>query len=297
MELYKNEEGYLKLLLDILNNGEKKITRNGAVLSQFGISIAFNNINELFPLLTTKKVFFRGVVEELLWFLKGSTNVKELQDKNIHIWDGNSSRDYLDSIGLVHYKEGELGPVYGHQWRNFNGTYNMTKKNGIDQIAYVIDELRKNNNSRRAVLSAWNPSQLNEMALPPCHLMYNFYKNSKGLSCMMTMRSSDLFLGMPFNIASTALLTYIIAKILHIEPINILITSNDAHIYEEHIAAVLIQTTERDIYRFPKLKINIDAPPIDSDIKIIMKWIENLKYENFELKDYKCHDTIKTIMK
>lgn len=297
MELYKNEEGYLKLLLDTLNNGEKKITRNGTVLSQFGISIAFNNINKSFPLLTTKKVFFRGVVEELLWFLKGSTNAKELQDKNIHIWDGNSSRDYLDSIGLVNYKEGELGPVYGHQWRNFNGTYNIIEKNGVDQVAYVIDELRKNNNSRRAVLSAWNPSQLNEMALPPCHLMYNFYKNSKGLSCMMTMRSSDLFLGMPFNIASTALLTYIIAKILHIEPNNILITSNDAHIYEEHIASVLTQTTERDIYKLPKLKINIDAPPIDSDIKIIMKWIENLKYENFELNDYKCHDTIKTIMK
>jgi dihydrofolate reductase/thymidylate synthase len=296
MELYRGEEGYLKLLLDILNNGEKKLTRNGTVISQFGTSIVFNNINELFPLLTTKKLFFRGVVEELLWFLRGSTYAKELQDKNIHIWDGNSSRDYLDSIGLVNYKEGELGPVYGHQWRNFNGTYKNIEKNGIDQLVYIIDELRKNNNSRRAVLSAWNPSQLNEMALPPCHLMYNFYKNSKGLSCMMTMRSSDLFLGLPFNIASTALLTHIIAKILHIEPINILISSNDAHIYEEHIQHVLTQT-ERDVYKLPKLQINIDAPPVDSDIKIIINWIENLKYENFELYDYKCHDTIKTIMK
>jgi len=296
MELYKNEEGYLKLLLDTLNNGEKKLTRNGTVISQFGTSIVFNNIDELFPLLTTKKVFFRGVVEELLWFLRGSTNAKELQDKDIHIWDGNSSRYYLDSIGLVKYKEGELGPVYGHQWRNFNGTYNNTEKNGVDQIAYLINELRKNNNSRRAVLSAWNPSQLNEMALPPCHLMYNFYKNSKGLSCMMTMRSSDLFLGLPFNIASTALLTHIIAKILHIPPNNILISSNDAHIYEEHTQPVLTQV-ERNIYKLPNLKINIEAPPIDSDIEIIIKWIENLKYENFELQDYKCHDKIKTIMK
>ena len=294
MELYKNEDGYLKLLLDTLNNGVTKNTRNGIVKSQFGSIISFANIEKSFPLLTTKKIFFRGVVEELLWFLRGSTDAKELQDKNIHIWDGNSSREYLDSIGLINYKEGQLGKIYGHQWRNFNGSY--LNKDGIDQIAYLITELKKDNYSRRAVLSAWNPSQLKEMALPPCHLMYNFYKDDNGLSCMMTMRSSDLFLGLPFNIASTSILTLIIAKILHIPANNILITLCDSHIYEEHIEKVLIQT-EREIFDFPKLKINIDAPSLDSDIETVINWIENLKYENFELEDYKCHKSIKAIMK
>ena len=295
MELYKNEEGYLRLLFDTLNNGEKKLTRNGNVISQFGAILSFNNIENSFPLLTTKKIFFRGVVEELLWFLRGSTDAKELQEKNIHIWDGNSSREYLDSIGLTNYEEGQLGKIYGHQWRNFNGS-RINKKDGIDQIEYIINELKKDNNSRRVVLSAWNPSQLNEMALPPCHLMYNFYKDGNGLSCMMTMRSSDLFLGLPFNIASTALLTYIIAKVLHIPANNILITTCDAHIYDEHINPVIKQL-ERKPYNLPKIKINIEAPSLDSDIKVIMDWIENLKYENFVIEDYKYHESIKAIMK
>ena len=295
MELYKNEEGYLRLLLDTLNNGNKKETRNGNVISQFGSILSFNNIENAFPLLTTKKIFFRGVVEELLWFLRGSTDAKELQEKNIHIWDGNSTREYLDSIGLKNNEEGQLGKIYGHQWRNFNGS-DINKKDGIDQIAYVINELKKENNSRRAVLSAWNPSQLNEMALPPCHLMYNFYKDNNGLSCMMTMRSSDLFLGLPFNIASTALLTCIIAKILHIPSNNILITTCDSHIYEEHIQPVIKQL-ERKPYNLPKIKINIESPSLDSDIKTIIEWIENLKYENFVVEDYKYHESIKAIMK
>jgi len=249
--------------------------------------VTFDNINNFFPLLTTKKVFFRGVVEELLWFLRGSTNAKELQEKGIHIWDSNSSREYLDSVGLVNNELGDLGPIYGRQWRSFNG---------IDQIKYIIDELKKDNNSRRAVLSAWNPSQLNEMALPPCHMVYNFYKNSKGLSCLMTMRSSDLFLGLPFNIASTALLTMLIAKILNIKAVNIAITSCDSHIYEEHIDAVKIQL-ERSPNIFPNIIIKSDLDHENLSTEENIQWLENLKFEDFILCDYNCHDGIKAIMK
>ena len=284
---YINERGYLELLQNVLENGEKIKTRNGNTLSIFGSMVTFDNINNFFPLLTTKKVFFRGVVEELLWFLRGSTNAKELQEKGIHIWDSNSSREYLDSVGLVNNELGDLGPIYGRQWRSFNG---------IDQIKYIIDELKKDNNSRRAVLSAWNPSQLNEMALPPCHMVYNFYKNSKGLSCLMTMRSSDLFLGLPFNIASTALLTMLIAKILNIKAVNIAITSCDSHIYEEHIDAVKIQL-ERSPNIFPNIIIKSDLDHENLSTEENIQWLENLKFEDFILCDYNCHDGIKAIMK
>lgn len=293
MSFYKNEEGYLMCLKDTLNNGEKREGRNGNVISQFGTMISFDNIDTLFPFLTTKKVFMRGVIEELFWFLRGSTDVKELQEKNIHIWDGNSSREYLDSIGLNHYEEGKLGPVYGHQWRCFNGTY-PDKNNGIDQIRYVLEEL--STNSRRAILSAWNPSQLKDMALPPCHLLYNFYKDNNGLSCMMTMRSSDLFLGLPFNIASTALLTHIIAKVLHIKPYKINISSCDAHIYEEHIEAVIIQLN-RTPYKLPKINIKSIPPKLEEGIDEKIKWIEGLKYDDIEIIEYKSHEPIKAIMK
>ena len=284
---YINENGYLELLKNTLENGEKIKTRNGNTLSIFGSMITFDNINNFFPLLTTKKVFFRGVVEELLWFLRGSTDAKELQKKGIHIWDSNSSREYLDSVGLVNNEVGDLGPIYGHQWRCFNG---------IDQIKYIIDELKKDNNSRRAVLSAWNPSQLNDMALPPCHMVYNFYKNSKGLSCLMTMRSSDLFLGLPFNIASTALLTILIAKILNIKANNISITACDSHIYEEHIDVVKIQL-ERSPNIFPNITIKSDIDHKNLSTEENIEWLENLKFEDFILSDYIYHDGIKAIMK
>ena len=173
---YENESGYIELLKNVLNEGEEIKTRNGITISKFGYLLKFTDINN-FPLLTTKKVFYRGVLEELLWFLKGSTNTKYLQDKNVHIWDGNSTREYLDNNGFTNYEVGELGPVYGWQWRYYGKKYNKTgDENGIDQIKYVIEELLKENNSRRAILNAWNPLQLNEMALPPCHIMYNFYK-------------------------------------------------------------------------------------------------------------------------
>ena len=285
-----NEKGYLNLLSFILNNGVKKETRNGFTYSHFGSLLRFDvNNGDSFPLLTTKKVFFRGIVEELLWFLRGSVNSKELEEKGINIWKGNSTREYLDSIGLYNYPEGYLGPIYGYQWRSFNGK--------IDQLRYVLEELELNN-SRRALLSAWNPVQLKEQALPPCHLIYNFYKyDNQNLCCMMYMRSADLFLGVPFNIASTAILTMIIAKVMNMKVKEICISICDTHIYDEHLDAVKTQISN-EIYKPPQviIKKEIDnTRNLSIDEKI--KWIEELKFEDFELLNYKSNSTIKAIMK
>jgi thymidylate synthase len=283
-----NEKGYLELLEDVYKNGIRKENRNGFTYSSFGSLLKFKVNNGLsFPLLTTKKVFFRGIVEELLWFLRGSTNSKELEDKGINIWKGNSTKEYLDSIGLINNEEGELGKIYGYEWRSFNGYF--------DQIRYIIEELSLNN-SRRAILSAWNPCDLKEQALPPCHILYNFYKiDNDNLNCMMYMRSADLFLGVPFNIASTTLLAMIIGKTMGMKVNEICISICDSHIYYEHFDA-LNQQILRDIYESPivEIKKNIDK---NSSIDEKIKWIEDLTYEDFELKDYKYHPTIKAPMK
>lgn len=296
---YKNEIGYITMLKDALK-GETKMTRNGEVLSQFGFMIQFEDISKAFPLLTTKKVFFRGIVEELLWFLRGSTDANELKNKNVNIWNGNSSREYLDSIGLNNYREGELGPVYGWQWRKFGKKYGDQDTDeghmGSDQLKTILTELLKDNNSRRAVLSAWNPQDLDKMALPPCHILYIFNKTNDGLSCLLTMRSSDLFLGLPFNIASCALLTIIIAHILHIKASKISISICDAHIYMEHIEQVKTQI-KLDIYDSPNVIIKKPAPPIESSIEEKIEWIEGLSYSDFELVNYKSHNTLSAIMK
>ena len=309
---YKNEEGYINLLKDTLD-GEFKNTRNGNVFSRFGCMIKFDNISTSFPLITSKKVFFRGIVEELLWFLKGSTNANELKEKNVNIWNGNSTREYLDSVGLQDYDEGELGPVYGWQWRMFGKKYTPDKLKasyeaspedspeaspefgGADQVKYVITELLMEN-SRRAVLSAWNPVDLNIMASPPCHILYIFNKTKDGLCCHLTMRSSDLFLGLPFNIASCALLTQIIAHLLHMKSSEICLSLCDAHIYEEHIEQVKKQI-DLEIYESPRVIIEKAAPDIESSIDDKIKWIESLTYSDFTLIDYKSHDKLPAIMK
>jgi thymidylate synthase len=321
---YNGENGYLSLLKETLANGENKLTRNGNVISIFGCMIHFKDISTAFPLITSKKMFFRGIVEELLWFLRGSTNANELKSKKVHIWDGNSTREYLDSIGLD-YPEGELGPVYGWQWRKFGKEYDKYNEEiedteediyndmnsaddeavdartdsfikGVDQIKYIIEELSKENNSRRAVLSAWNPVDLKKMALPPCHILYIFNKSSKGLSCHMTLRSSDLFLGLPFNIASTALLTQILAHTLHIPAHEVCLSICDAHIYEEHTPQVNKQI-DSELYDLPKVIIKKDAPDIKSSIDVKIKWIESLVYEDFELSNYKSGASLSAIMK
>jgi thymidylate synthase len=292
---FENEVGYLNLLKETLKEGEIKTTRNGVVYSKFGCMIKFNDINN-FPLLTTKKMFFRGIVEELLWFLRGSTDANELKAKKINIWTGNSTREYLDSVGLTEYKEGELGPVYGWQWRKFGEDYSNSETKGKDQIRYILEELMKPDNSRRAVLSGWNPVDLNKMALPPCHILYIFNKTSKGLSCHMTLRSSDLFLGLPFNIASTALLTQILATVLNIEISEICLSICDAHIYQEHVEQIDKQVLLVP-YDLPKLIIKKFPPQVDSSIDEKINWIESLKYEDFELKDYLSYPPLPAIMK
>ena len=282
--IYKKygEYQYLELLKDVLENGEKRVGRNGSIISDFSKHLKFD-LREGFPLLTTKKMFLKGIIEELLWFLRGSTNSKELEEKGVNIWRGNSTREYLDSIGLFDYPEGELGPIYGFQWRSFNGK--------IDQLKYLLEELQLNN-SRRALISAWNPCQLKEQALPPCHLIYNFYKsNDNSLSCMMYMRSSDLFLGLPFNIASTALLLMIIARLSGMKAKYIGISICDCHIYEEHIEEIKKQL-ERECYKFPEVKLEINNQEKDK-----IKIIETLKFEDFQLNNYTCHEALKGIMK
>lgn len=280
-----DEYQYLNILKKVKENGIVKNGRNGKTYSYFGDILKFN-INNQFPLLTTKKVFFKGVVEELLWFLRGSVNSKELEEKGVNIWKGNSNREFLDANGFYDYEEGYLGPIYGFQWRSFNGE--------IDQLKYVLNEINKN--SRRIIINAWNPCQLNKQVLPPCHILYNFYiDDDKNISCMMFMRSSDLFLGLPFNIASTALLTYIIAKVMGLNVKEIAISICDLHIYEEHLDAVEEQL-KREPYNLPKLNIKKEID-INLSIDEKIKWIENLEFEDFELIDYKFHPIIRAIMK
>jgi thymidylate synthase len=226
-----------------------------------------------------------------------------MKQKKVHIWDGNSTREYLDSIGLD-YPEGELGPIYGWQWRKFGKEYAAATDadnycedaKGIDQIKYVLEELSKDTNSRRAVLSAWNPSDLKKMALPPCHILYIFNRSSKGLSCHLTLRSSDLFLGLPFNIASTALLTHIFAHVLHIPANEISLSICDAHIYEEHTPQVAKQI-DSEMYDLPKVLIKKEAPDIASSIDEKIKWIEELAFEDFELSNYTSGVSLPAVMK
>jgi thymidylate synthase len=287
MAFNTDENKYLELLNIVKCEGIKKETRNGITYSYFGHLLKFNISNNIFPLITTKKMFYRGIVEELLWFLRGSCNSKELESKGVNIWKDNSSREYLDNNGFFDYEEGYLGPIYGFQWRSFNGQ--------TDQLKYVLEELLKNN-SRRIIINAWNPCQLSQQALPPCHILYNFFKyNDDEISCMMYMRSSDLFLGLPFNIASTALLTYIIAKVSGLKVKEIAISICDAHIYEEHLTQIDTQL-KRTPYSFPTIHIN---KSIDLNLSIDekIKWIETLTFEDFQLNNYISYPTIKAVMK
>jgi len=228
------EQEYLNLLSSILRCGSERNTRNGKVLSMFGASLECD-LNDGFPLLTTKKMFWKGIVEELAWFLRGSTDVEELRTKRVHIWDANTEHRSYDA-----------GPVYGFQWRHFGAVYENCKTkysgHGVDQIQYILNTLRENPMSRRMVLSGWCPLQQSEMCLPPCHVMYQFYVESDNrLSLQMTQRSSDVFLGLPFNIASSALLVHLVAHQVGREPGRLILRLGDVHIYEEHLEQCKLQ--------------------------------------------------------
>ena len=281
------EDQYLRLIKDILIFGDEKESRSGKVKSIFGYMMKFNLVR--FPLLTTKFVPYKMILKELLWFIRGQTDNKILQEQGVHIWDGNSSKEFLENQGLS-YEEGFLGPIYGYQWRSFDKPYNTTSENKIykDQLQDIIDQLKNpvTRYSRRLVMTAWNPNQIQEMALPPCHIMSIFNVSSDNkLSCMLTQRSGDVGLGIPFNIASYAFLTCLLAHHCDLKVGDFVHTIADAHIYEEHFLPLEEQLT-RIPYEFPTLKI-------------IKKYenINDYQVEDFIIEGYQHHQKIKMDMK
>jgi len=279
------EMQYLNLIRKIIESGNMRGDRTGTgTLSLFGAQMRFSLRNETFPLLTTKKVFYRGIAEELFWFIRGSTSAKELQDKNVRIWDGNSSREFLDSIGLQHREEGDLGPVYGFQWRHFGAEYKDMHADysgqGVDQLAEVITRLKTKPNDRRIIMCAWNPADLDKMALPPCHCLVQFYVADGELSCQLYQRSADMGLGVPFNIASYALLTIMIAHVTGLTPGDFVHTLGDAHVYSNHVEALKVQL-EREPKEFPKIVI-----------KRKVEKIEDFNIDDFEVVGYQSHPKI-----
>ncbi|KAH1123625.1 hypothetical protein GLYMA_06G010600v4 [Glycine max] len=278
---------YLKLVQDIIAEGTTKGDRTGTgTLSKFGCQMRFN-LRGNFPLLTTKKVFWRGVVEELLWFISGSTNAKVLQEKGIHIWDGNASREYLDGVGLTEREEGDLGPVYGFQWRHFGARYTDMHHDysgqGFDQLLDVINKIKRNPDDRRIILSAWNPVDLKLMALPPCHMFAQFYVAHGELSCQMYQRSADMGLGIPFNIASYALLTCMIAHVCDLIPGDFIHVIGDAHIYRNHVRPLQEQLHNQP-KPFPTLKINPKKKDIDSFVAADFKLIGYDPHQKIDMK-------------
>ena len=256
---------YLKLLEHVKLNGQKKEDRTGTgTLSVFGYQMRFN-LNDGFPLLTTKKVHLKSVIYELLWFLSGDTNIKYLKDNNVSIWD-----EWAD-------ENGNLGPVYGHQWRSWP----TSEGKEIDQISNLITQIKKNPDSRRLIVSAWNVGEINKMKLPPCHCFFQFYVADGRLSCQLYQRSADIFLGVPFNIASYALLTQMIAHVCDLKYGEFIHTLGDAHIYVNHIDQVNEQLSRKP-KKLPKIKIN---PSV--------KNIFNFKYEDFSLEEYDPYPLIK----
>jgi dihydrofolate reductase/thymidylate synthase len=283
------EHQYLDLIRNIIANGNKRMDRTGTgTLSQFGATMRFSLRDGTMPLLTTKRTFWRGVAEELLWFVSGSTNARELQEKKIHIWDGNGSREYLDSIGLTDREEMDLGPVYGFQWRHFGAEYKTMHDDytgqGVDQLAKLIETIKTNPTDRRMIISAWNPAAFHLMALPPCHMFAQFYVANGELSCQMYQRSADMGLGVPFNIASYSLLTYMIAHVTGLKPGEFVHVIGDAHVYLNHVEPLQTQLA-REPRPFPKFRFKREVDNIDG-----------FKYEDFELVGYKPHKRVKMKM-
>ena len=260
-----NMKQYLDLLREIRDNGVIKTDRTGVgTKSIFGHQMRFN-LQDGFPLLTTKKVFLKGIIYELLWFLKGDTNIKFLTDNNVHIWD-----EWAD-------ENGDLGYVYGKQWRSWEATDGRV----IDQISQVVDLIKNHPDSRRILVTAWNPAEIDKMALPPCHCLFQFYVADGKLSCQLYQRSADTFLGVPFNIASYALLTMMLAQVCGLEPGEFIHTTGDTHIYLNHLEQVNEQLS-REPRPLPKMIINPDV-----------KSIFDFKYEDFKLEGYDPYPAIK----
>ena len=256
---------YHQLLQYILDNGVHKSDRTGTgTISWFGYQMRFD-LNEGFPLVTTKKVHLKSIIHELLWFLKGETNIAYLKEAGVSIWD-----EWAD-------EQGELGPVYGKQWRSWGGPEGEV----IDQITEVVAQIKKNPDSRRLIVSAWNVADLPKMALMPCHTLFQFYVADGKLSCQLYQRSADVFLGVPFNIASYALLTLMMAQVCNLQPGDFVHTFGDVHIYNNHLEQVRLQLS-REQYPLPTMKLNPDV-----------KNIFDFKYDDFRLENYQSHPSIK----
>ena len=282
---------YLDLCKHVMDNGTLRLDRTGTgTKSCFGYQMRVD-LQEGFPLLTTKKVFFKGIAKELLWFITGNTNIQPLVKEGVRIWNewpyekfkksedynNETMEEFIERIKVddeFALKHGDLGPVYGHQWRNFFGT---------DQLEQLIHDLKENPFSRRHIISAWNPAQIKDMALPPCHAFMQFYVSAdkKYLSCQLYQRSADVFLGVPFNIASYALFTHMIAQVCGYEAKEFIHTFGDVHIYTDHFEQIETQLS-REPRKLPKLKINPDV-----------KSIYDFKYEDFEIVDYDPYPAIK----
>lgn len=283
---------YLDMCKFILDNGVYKSDRTGTgTISYFGYQTRYN-LNEGFPLLTTKKVFLKGIIHELLWFISGDTNIKYLVDNNVKIWNewayekfkkepvynGETMDEFIEKIRESKEfadKYGDLGPVYGKQWRNFNG---------VDQLEKLIYNLKHNPDSRRHIISAWNPAEVDNMALPPCHSFMQFYVVNNKLSCQLYQRSADVFLGVPFNIASYSLFTMMIAQVCGFELGDFVHTFGDVHIYSNHMDQIKLQLS-REPRKLPTMKINPNV-----------KSIYDFKYEDFELEGYDPHPAIKGVV-
>ena len=285
------EEQYLQLVKDLLDEESMEVGRNGTTLCNIGNAMYFNLENGKIPILTTKKVAIKTCLKELLWFIQGNTDNKVLKDQNVHIWDLNGNREFLDSRGLNHYEEDDLGPIYGFQWRHFNAEYenchtDYTDK-GVDQLQKVIEGLKnpETRYGRRHVISAWNPCMIQEMALPPCHVLFQFHVTQHNkLSCTLYQRSGDIGLGVPFNIASYSVFTHLIAHHCDLEPYEFIYFLGNTHIYEDHVE-ILKQQVNRIPYAFPNLHIREKRANIDDYI-----------IDDFEIENYNYHDALKMKM-
>ena len=277
----KNEQAYLDLLQYVMNNGTEKGDRTGTgTISHFGAQLRFN-LADGFPLLTTKKVHFKSIVYELLWFLTGSTHVDYLQQHNVRIWNEWATAAQTARFNRV---EGDLGPIYGHQWRNYGASKNADGSyaaDGVDQITDVIHQIKTNPNSRRLIVSGWNPCEAEQVALPPCHTLFQFFVADNKLSCQLYQRSADLFLGVPFNIASYALLTQMVAQVCNLEVGEFIWTGGDCHIYQNHREQVDLQLT-RTLFQPPTLTL-------DPNVKDIFAFT----YEDISVNGYESYPAIK----
>tara|TARA_B100001063_G_scaffold247357_1_gene293178 strand:- start:6097 stop:7026 length:930 start_codon:yes stop_codon:yes gene_type:complete len=288
LKMHRCEYQYLNLVKNIITTGFREKGRNGNTISLFGEQMKFSLRNNKIPFMTTKKLAWKSCLKELLWFIKGDTSNESLQKQNVKIWNDNASREFLDSRGLNNLKENDLGPVYGHQWRHYNAKYFDSETDyagkGVDQLQQLIDGIEESKktgiSSRRLILNAWNPEQLDEMALPPCHVLSQYFVHDGKLSCSLYQRSGDVGLGVPFNIASYSFLTHLLAKHCDLEANEFIHFIGNAHIYEDHIEAL-----EKQLENIP-----FDPPTVD----ILKKYenIEDYTFKDFKINNYKYGEKI-----